>query len=637
MDYDSESEQLRQVILCKKERFRVEIRKSKNKEEFAMKRIKLMQEKKLNVTGDQFMLGQNVKENNLVNGNALHTLKGQGNQKESFFDQLNENIHKQNCNVLQTQELNSMQIQNFKQDYSKIAEHNIADALQEFKNQYRNGNRKILFEILCSIRKKLTIATSELEQQQEIINLNYKQNKQNAKNLNFQETMPFYENFKHPVFQTILDDKQFLIILLEILQIIDYSQLKDIQNESLWILINLCAGKNRECWHILNLGILDTFKHLMENCEDLDILENVCWCLGNLAADDAECREKLFEDSQLILTVIQGFYEKFILKMYGRYYENTNFTSLQQLNKIDNSINQSKNNLMQNQNQSRYSIVSELTFFLTNLIKKHPMPRIDPLRKILQILKELFFVDIPQVRIQIIKSFWVLLTKSEAYLNEVLKLDMIHHIMPFLLGSNIQLIKESLDFFKVIVQNCDEFTRKIFVETKFQGYLEKVMSNQNREVKIKGLGLLQKIIDCSEGLNIQAEIIHQERLIYKLLNLLVMEEFQIKISILSILKELLQSDMGIKKLIQLEYMQILIRLGRCGNPYIEKLVIQSLDLIFDYGIQVHDNSIENSASENNIMQIFFSLEGESLLEQLQMSKSEDVYKQCVQLIQKHFE
>lgn len=72
----------------------------------------------------------------------------------------------------------------------------------------------------------------------------------------------------------------------------------------IWIFINLCAGKNKECWQILNLGILDTFKHLIENCDDLNILQGVCWCLGNLAADDEECREKLFSDSSLIITVI---------------------------------------------------------------------------------------------------------------------------------------------------------------------------------------------------------------------------------------------------------------------------------------------------------------------------------------------
>lgn len=45
MDYEyDESEEVRQVILAKKEKFRTEIRKSKNKEEFAMKRIKLMKE-----------------------------------------------------------------------------------------------------------------------------------------------------------------------------------------------------------------------------------------------------------------------------------------------------------------------------------------------------------------------------------------------------------------------------------------------------------------------------------------------------------------------------------------------------------------------------------------------------------------
>lgn len=91
--------------------------------------------------------------------------------------------------------------------------------------------------------------------------------------------------------------------------------MKDIQNECIWILINLCAGKNKECWLILNMGILETFNHIIAHCDDLHILENVCWCLGNLAADNEECRAKLFEDSSLILSVITGFYKKITNKI----------------------------------------------------------------------------------------------------------------------------------------------------------------------------------------------------------------------------------------------------------------------------------------------------------------------------------
>lgn len=80
----------------------------------------------------------------------------------------------------------------------------------------------------------------------------------------------------------------------------------------MWILINLCSGKNNECWHILNMGIIDTFKYLIENCDDLDLLENVFWCLGNLAGDNAECREKMFEDTFKIISVILRFHENII-------------------------------------------------------------------------------------------------------------------------------------------------------------------------------------------------------------------------------------------------------------------------------------------------------------------------------------
>jgi len=59
----------------------------------------------------------------------------------------------------------------------------------------------------------------------------------------------------------------------------------------MWIFINLCAGKNGECQRLIKLGILNTFKKVMEITEDLPILENLFWCLGNLAADDAETRE----------------------------------------------------------------------------------------------------------------------------------------------------------------------------------------------------------------------------------------------------------------------------------------------------------------------------------------------------------
>lgn len=46
------------------------------------------------------------------------------------------------------------------------------------------------------------------------------------------------------------------------------------------------------------------------------------------------------------------------------------------------------------------------------------------------------------------------------------------------------------------------------------------MSNKNREIKIKGIALLTSIVSTSQGLNISAEIIYEERLIHKLLFML---------------------------------------------------------------------------------------------------------------------
>lgn len=100
-------------------------------------------------------------------------------------------------------------------------------------------------------------------------------------------------------------------------------------------------------------------------------------------------------------------------------------------------------------------VMNELVFLLSNLIKKHPMPLIAPLRKILRALKEFFFLDIPEMKVQVVKTFWMLISKSSVYLEEILQLDMLTHIMVQLTGSNIPLVKETLVFFTVIAEHCD--------------------------------------------------------------------------------------------------------------------------------------------------------------------------------------
>lgn len=48
------------------------------------------------------------------------------------------------------------------------------------------------------------------------------------------------------------------------------------------------------------------------------------------------------------------------------------------------------------------------------------MPRLNPLRKIISLLKELYFIDLPNIKVQIIKSLWILIMKNETYISEII-------------------------------------------------------------------------------------------------------------------------------------------------------------------------------------------------------------------------
>lgn len=127
------------------------------------------------------------------------------------------------------------------------------------------------------------------------------------------------------------------------------------------MLINLCAGGKGECEVLVDYGIIETLKHILlrsrfkesesssdgqlpQNTNEIETIQNVFWCFGNIAADTEYCRRALFDDDTEMLLIVESFQKELLT------------TRLSDIASTD--------------------IVFEFTFFLTNLIRKHPMPNL---------------------------------------------------------------------------------------------------------------------------------------------------------------------------------------------------------------------------------------------------------------------
>ncbi|CAD8172940.1 unnamed protein product [Paramecium octaurelia] len=77
-----------------------------------------------------------------------------------------------------------------------------------------------------------------------------------------------------------------------LIQILDQNSNQLFIFEAIWILTNIASGTNQQTQVVVKYGGIPTIlKHL--NSIHLSIIEQVCWALGNIAADDGEYRSQI--------------------------------------------------------------------------------------------------------------------------------------------------------------------------------------------------------------------------------------------------------------------------------------------------------------------------------------------------------
>ncbi|CAG9311814.1 unnamed protein product [Blepharisma stoltei] len=95
-----------------------------------------------------------------------------------------------------------------------------------------------------------------------------------------------------------------------LIQYIDPKIFPEIQSEAMWCLANISSGAHELCEELMNLGIINACKSVI-NLERQDIAENAVWCLANLAGDCKEIREKLIENEivQFLVNLMESDFE----------------------------------------------------------------------------------------------------------------------------------------------------------------------------------------------------------------------------------------------------------------------------------------------------------------------------------------
>eukprot|EP01065_Artemidia_motanka_P042290 TRINITY_DN563_c0_g4_i1.p1 TRINITY_DN563_c0_g4~~TRINITY_DN563_c0_g4_i1.p1 ORF type:complete len:572 (+),score=67.70 TRINITY_DN563_c0_g4_i1:152-1717(+) len=63
-----------------------------------------------------------------------------------------------------------------------------------------------------------------------------------------------------------------------------------LQFEAAWCLTNICGGDSEQCLHVVEAGAVPRFVTQLD-CENLEVVEQALWGLGNIAADSAHLRD----------------------------------------------------------------------------------------------------------------------------------------------------------------------------------------------------------------------------------------------------------------------------------------------------------------------------------------------------------
>ncbi|GAX80100.1 hypothetical protein CEUSTIGMA_g7538.t1 [Chlamydomonas eustigma] len=81
-----------------------------------------------------------------------------------------------------------------------------------------------------------------------------------------------------------------------------------IQHEAAWAITNICSADHQDCQDVVDQGAVPALVNVLSTSKDSDVLQQVIWALGNIAADSRDMQQAIFDDGVLdpVLQCMQG-------------------------------------------------------------------------------------------------------------------------------------------------------------------------------------------------------------------------------------------------------------------------------------------------------------------------------------------
>jgi len=390
----------------------------------------------------------------------------------------------------------------------------------------------------------------------------------------------------NPPIQPIIDAG----VVPRLIQLISPLSPKKVQFEAAWCLTNICSGTTQQTRYVIEKGALAAFLSLLRS-DDLEVVEQSVWGLGNIAGDNAQFRDLILQQN--------GAEE--LVKVLSK------ATSL--------------------------SLKRNGAWALSNLCRGKPAPPFALVYKAIPQFCELLTVETDTQTLVDVAWGLSYLTDSNEGINSVLSYNIVPKLIEFLSHTDLALVTPCLRTIGNIISGNDEQTSVVLREKNFIPELFKLADNKKKGIRREAFWTLSNI---TAGTPIQFEAImgnpvYVEKLIYAAKN----DDDKIKKEAIWALSNSTATctPAQIIRILDNGVFGCLIDLLDEHNARNLLVALQGIENCLKWGEQF------NIKDENGTNRFVAELEnrgGIDKIEALQAHQSHDVYEKAVKILETYF-